>query len=214
KSKYKFDLLILMHGGGSLEDLWSFNDEFLARAVAASVIPTISAVGHETDFSICDFVSDLRAPTPSAAAEISSPDINALRQSFDDNIGWMRDYIERKCDKYADLLSKFTSVKSKNFTDNFLLKYQNQLDFISEKREFLFKNLLLSKESKFSLALAKLDYNNPAKIFSKSVCRIEKDKKEVVSAKKVFPGDSIKIYFSDGVLKATVTEKEEGGPSF
>ena len=68
----------------------------------------------------------------------------------------------------------------------------------------------MSKESKFSLALAKLDYNNPAKIFSKSVCRIEKDKKEVVSAKKVFPGDSIKIYFSDGVLKATVTEKEEG----
>ncbi|MBP1568946.1 MAG: exodeoxyribonuclease VII large subunit [Oscillospiraceae bacterium] len=213
-SVIKPDVIIIGRGGGSSEDLSAFNDETLAREIFACKTPVISAVGHETDFSICDFVSDLRALTPSAAAELSSPDINALRQSFDDNIGWMRDYIERKCDKYADLLSKFTSVKSKNFTDNFLLKYQNQLDFISEKREFLFKNLLLNKESKFSLALAKLDYNNPAKIFSKSVCRIEKDKKEVVSAKKVFPGDSIKIYFSDGVLKATVTEKEEGGPSF
>ena len=186
----------------------------LARAIFACKTPVVSAVGHETDFSICDFVADMRAPTPSAAAELVSPDINALRQTFDDNLEWMRDYIERKCDKYADLLEKFNSVKSKNFTDNFIKKQQDKLDILTERSVFSFKNRVFDKESKFSFSLAKLDSNNPAKILARSVCRIEKDKKPVVSVKETKPGDNIDIYFSDGVLKATVTEKEEGGISF
>lgn len=210
----KPDVIIIGRGGGSSEDLSAFNDEELARAIFACKIPVISAVGHETDFSICDFVADLRAPTPSAAAELASPDINALRQTFDDNLEWMRDYIERKCDKYADLLGKFSSVKSKNFTDNFIKKQQDKLDILNEKTVFYFKNRVFDKETQFSFALAKLDSNNPAKILAKSVCKIEKDKKTVVSVKETKPGDNIDIYFSDGMLKATVTEKEEGGISF
>ena len=93
------DVIIIGRGGGSSEDLSAFNDETLARAIFACKTPVVSAVGHETDFAICDFVADMRAPTPSAAAELVSPDINALRQTFDDNLEWMRDYIERKCDK-------------------------------------------------------------------------------------------------------------------
>ena len=210
----KPDVIIIGRGGGSSEDLSAFNDEELARAIFACKTPVISAVGHETDFSICDFVADLRAPTPSAAAELASPDINALRQTFDDNLEWMRDYIERKCDKYADLLGKFSSVKSKNFTDNFIKKQQDKLDILNEKTVFYFKNRVFDKETQFSFALAKLDSNNPAKILAKSVCKIEKDKKTVVSVKETKPGDNIDIYFSDGMLKATVTEKEEGGISF
>ena len=210
----KPDVIIIGRGGGSSEDLSAFNDEDLARAIFACKTPVISAVGHETDFSICDFVADLRAPTPSAAAELASPDINALRQTFDDNLEWMRDYIERKCDKYADLLGKFNSVKSKNFTDNFIKKQQDKLDILNEKTVFYFKNRIFDKETQFSFALAKLDSNNPAKILAKSVCKIEKDKKTVVSVKETKPGDNINIYFSDGMLKATVTEKEEGGISF
>ena len=210
----KPDVIIIGRGGGSSEDLSAFNDEDLARAIFACKTPVISAVGHETDFSICDFVADLRAPTPSAAAELASPDINALRQTFDDNLEWMRDYIERKCDKYADLLGKFNSVKSKNFTDNFIKKQQDKLDILNEKTVFYFKNRVFDKETQFSFALAKLDSNNPAKILAKSVCKIEKDKKTVVSVKETKPGDNINIYFSDGMLKATVTEKEEGGISF
>ncbi len=210
----KPDVIIIGRGGGSSEDLSAFNDEELARAIFACKTPVISAVGHETDFSICDFVADLRAPTPSAAAELASPDINALRQTFDDNLEWMRDYIERKCDKYADLLEKLSSVKSKNFTDNFITKQQDKLDILNEKTVFYFKNRVFDKETQFSFALAKLDSNNPAKILAKSVCKIEKDKKTVVSVKETKPGDNIDIYFSDGMLKATVTEKEEGGISF
>ena len=209
----KSDVIIIGRGGGSSEDLSAFNDENLARAIFACKTPVISAVGHETDFSICDFVADLRAPTPSAAAEIASPDINALRQTFDDNIEWMHDFIERKCDKYADILSKFTYVKSKNFTDNFISKHQNRLDFLSEKFDFLYKNRLIEWESKLSLAVAKLDYNNPAKILSKSICRIEKENKQVKSVSDVSVGDSVDIYFHDGMLKAAVTEKKEGGIS-
>ena len=210
----KPDVIIIGRGGGSSEDLSAFNDEMLVRAIFACKIPVVSAVGHETDFSICDFVADMRAPTPSAAAEMISPDINALRQVFDDNLEWMRDYIERKCDKYADLLQKFTSVKSKNFTDNFVNKQQNKLDILNEKMLLSFKNRVFEKESQFAFALSKLDSNNPVKILAKSACRIEKDKKQVISVKETAPGDNIDIYFHDGVLKATVTEKEEGGISF
>ena len=213
-SVIKPDVIIIGRGGGSSEDLSAFNDENLARAIFCCKTPVVSAVGHETDFSICDFVADLRAPTPSAAAELVSPDINNLRQTFDDNVEWMKDYMERKCDKYADILSKFTSVKSKYFTDNFIIKQQKKLDEISKKNILLYKNHLLNSESKFMLALSKLDSNNPAKILAKSVCRIEKDKKPVFSATETKIGDSIDIYFSDGMLKATVNEINEGGILF
>ncbi len=209
----KPDVIIIGRGGGSSEDLSAFNDEPLAKAIFSCKTPIVSAVGHETDFSICDFVADLRAPTPSAAAELVSPDINALRQTFDDNLEWIRDFIERKYDKYADLLANFTSVKLKNFTDDFVSKQQNSLDILSEKMLFLFKNCILSKESLLSLSIGKLYSNNPAKILAKSICRIEKNKMQVTSADEVSVGDSIDIYFSDGVLKASVTGKEEGGIS-
>lgn len=213
-SELKPDVIIIGRGGGSSEDLSSFNDENLARAIFACKTPVISAVGHETDFSICDFVSDMRAPTPSAAAELASPDINVLRQTFDDNIEWMHDFLERKCDKYADFLSKFTSVNVKSFTDNFISKHQNKLNNLSEKSVLLYKNNILNNESKYLYALSRLDSNNPAKILSKSVCRIEKNKKAVLSASETKVGDSVDIYFSDGMLKATVTEKSEGGITF
>lgn len=208
------DVIIIGRGGGSSEDLSAFNDEALARAIFACETPIISAVGHETDFSICDFVADMRAPTPSAAAELASPDINALRQNIDGNMEWMRDFIRRKCDKYAEILDKFVSVKSESFTDSFINKRQQKLDSAKEKLDYIGKNIVLNKEIRFSVALAKLDSNNPAKILKRSICRVELYGKPIKSAAEAKSGDKIDIIFSDGVLRATVDEKTEGGFDF
>lgn len=210
----KPDVIIIGRGGGSSEDLSAFNDESLARAVFVCKTPIVSAVGHETDFSICDFVADLRAPTPSAAAELVSPDINTLRQTIDDNLEWMKDFIERKCDDYAKILDKFNSVKSENFTDKIIKKRTEQVESLEKNLVFAYKNMLLKKQNDFAVALAKLDSNNPAKILKKSVCRIECGEKTIKSVAETDIGDKLDIYFNDGVLKATVIEKKEGGISF
>lgn len=212
-NEIKPDVIIIGRGGGSSEDLSAFNDEELARAIFACKAPVISAVGHETDFSICDFVADLRAPTPSAAAELASPDINALRQTLDDNLEWVKDYICKKCDKYAEKLNNLSSVKSKHFTENFIKTKQNSLENLNKDMAFAYKNQVNKKQNLLILEVSKLDSNNPAKILRKSVCRIEKDNKKITSADDISVGDNVDIWFSDGKAKALITEKE-GGVSF
>ena len=212
-NEIKPDVIIIGRGGGSSEDLSAFNDEELARAIFACKTPVISAVGHETDFSICDFVADLRAPTPSAAAELASPDINALRQTLDDNLEWVKDYLCKKCDKYAEKLNNFSSVKSKYFTENFIKTKQNSLKNLNKDMAFAYKNQVNKKQNLLIWEVSKLDSNNPAKILRKSVCRIEKDNKKITSADDIFVGDNVDIWFSDGKAKALITEKE-GGVSF
>ena len=212
-SEIKPDVIIIGRGGGSSEDLSAFNDEELARAIFSCKTPVISAVGHETDFSICDFVADMRAPTPSAAAELSSPDINSLRQTIDDNLEWMKDYIQRKCDDYADVLDRFTSVKSEYFTDKIISPRLENTEKLKKELVLSYKNLLGNKQNSFIPELSKLDSNNPAKILKKSVCRIELDGKPVVLSNNLSVNDEINIYFSDGSIKATVTDKKEGGIS-
>lgn len=212
-SEIKPDIIIIGRGGGSSEDLSAFNDEELARAIFSCKTPVISAVGHETDFSICDFVADMRAPTPSAAAELSSPDINSLRQTIDDNLEWMKDYIQRKCDDYADVLDRFTSVKFERFTDKIISPRLENTEKLKKELVLSYKNLLGNKQNSFIPELSKLDSNNPAKILKKSVCRIELDGKPVVLSNNLSVNDEIDIYFSDGNIKATVTDKKEGGIS-
>ena len=212
-NEIKPDVIIIGRGGGSSEDLSAFNDEELARAIFACKTPVISAVGHETDFSICDFVADLRAPTPSAAAELASPDINALRQTLDDNLEWVKDYLCKKCDKYAEKLNNFSSVKSKYFTGNFIKTKQNSLENLNKDMAFAYKNQVNKKQNLLILEVSKLDSNNPAKILKKAVCRIEKDNKNITSADDISVGDNVDIWFSDGKAKALITEKE-GGVSF
>ena len=212
-NEIKPDLIIIGRGGGSSEDLSAFNDEELARTIFTSKTPIISAVGHETDFSICDFVADLRAPTPSAAAELASPDINSLRQTIDGNLEWMKDYLSRKCDNYAVLLNKYASVKSEHFTNKTIKKPAEKYDFLKKELVFGYKKHLAEKENLFLSQLTKLDSNNPAKILKKTVCRIELDNKNVTSTEKLHPGDEIDIYFSDGKVKSKVLEIEKGGIS-
>ncbi|MBR3610696.1 MAG: exodeoxyribonuclease VII large subunit [Oscillospiraceae bacterium] len=210
----KPDVIIIGRGGGSSEDLSAFNDENLAREIFACRTPIVSAVGHETDFSICDFVADFRAPTPSAAAEVISPDADSLRQNFDDNLEWMKDRISRKCDEYAKILDKFSTVSGKNFTDKIIGNHRKKLDYLSRELVFSYKSVLASFENSYIKTLSKLDANNPAAILKKSVCRIEKGGKQIRSSGETSVGDNLDIYFADGKVKVSVFEKEEGGISF
>lgn len=208
------DVIIIGRGGGSSEDLSAFNDEKLARAIFECNTPVISAVGHETDFSICDFVADLRAPTPSAAAELASPDINVLRQTIDGNLEWMKDRILKKCDNYAKILNDMQSVKFYNFTDKIIESRNKKLKEIEKELLFSYKDTLFSIQNKFIPELSRLDSNNPAKILKNALYRIEKNEKKVVSVKEVSVGDKIDVFFSDGKITAAITEKEEGGIPF
>lgn len=212
--KIKPDVIIIGRGGGSSEDLSAFNDEELAREIFSCKIPVISAVGHETDFSICDFVADLRAPTPSAAAELASPDINSLRQAIDGNIEWMKDFLSKKCDNYTALLDRFISVKSVCFTDKMIQRYSEKHSNLKKELLFAYKNHVIKKQSSLILEIAKLDSNNPAKILKKSLCRIELNKKQIFSVENIAVGDKIDMYFTDGKANATITDIEKGGISF
>ena len=208
------DVIIIGRGGGSSEDLSAFNDEALAREIFACKTPVVSAVGHETDFSICDFVADFRAPTPSAAAEIVSPDADALRQNLDDNLEWMKDRIARKCDEYAKILDRFIAVNERSFTDKIIQNHRKKLDYLSRELVFSYKSIIASHENGYIKELSKLDANNPAAILKKSVCRIEKDGKQIKFFAETNVGDDLDIYFTDGKIRVSVTEKEEGGISF
>lgn len=209
----KPDVIIIGRGGGSSDDLSAFNDEVLARAVFACKTPVISAVGHETDFSICDFVADLRAPTPSAAAELASPDVYEIKQTLDSNIDFLEGTLRKKIGNLKAELAVIGCVKVYDFTaridSKFALRLNEQTNIL--KRNF--ENKLNGESIALQAELAKLDSNNPAKFLKRALCRAETDGKAIKSINDVAVGKSIDLYLPDGQLKATVTEMTEGGLS-
>lgn len=192
------DVLIIGRGGGSLEDLWAFNEEIVARAVFNSKIPIISAVGHETDFTICDFVADLRAPTPSAAAELAVPDIR-------EDIAFVQTVVY-ECE--ATLLQRINDEKRKLDIIKERLEYRSPIMLIDQKLQlvdsYLTSALLsiqrkLDKEkSRFSATAARLDALSPLKVMSRGYSIVTKDEKVVISSKKLKKGDRITVGFADG----------------
>lgn len=204
------DLIIITRGGGSIEELWAFNEEIVARAIWNSKIPVISGVGHETDFTICDFVSDFRAPTPSAAAEISIPQKMQLINELMFHMSSIKHSVNKKIDlKYSEienyspviynkiLISKADNLsreldlefnRAKEFMENKIDKYQLELDYI-------FNNL---------------NNLNPLNILQKGYTLVEDSKGNVLSsAKGLKQDDEIDIIFSDSIVKARVLERNE-----
>lgn len=209
-TKIKPDVIIIGRGGGSAEDLFAFNDESLARAIYKCNTPIISAVGHEVDYSISDFVADLRAATPSAAAEIVAPDINDIRQILDSNISDLRKQIVNRYKFYEDKIVIFNSGL-KNSLD---IKIADCENYYNEKREKLIgniENIISKKRETLSYEVIKLDKNNPAAMLKKTVSVVEKSGKRIKSTNDVLVGDDLDIFFSDGKVKAKVTEKKLGG---
>lgn len=201
KTKEKVDVLLITRGGGSLEDLWAFNDENLARKISESEIPIVSAVGHETDFTICDFVADLRAPTPSAAAELISPEINETIIKIDTSFLRTQNVLVDKLNSYKHKLDRASLKNHRNFVNIRHMK----ADLLIKKLEYKFSEIFNRDRSKFIKLSSALENLSPLKILNSGYSiAVLPNKKTVNSINKVKENDKIKLKLSDGTLECIV----------
>lgn len=198
------DVIILARGGGSLEDLWPFNEEVVARAIFASKIPIISAVGHETDFTIADFVADLRAPTPSAAAELACPDIFELREKIDSYRTRCRLALKKKMDyiilKYEKISSSRILTNPLNIINDNYLRIDNIIKQMQNSINIKYKE----SQMDYAKCVASLDALSPLKTLSRGYSIIQQDNRIIKSVKNVKTDDVISIRFIDGNRDAKI----------
>ena len=200
------DVLILARGGGSLEDLWPFNEEIVARTIYESKIPIISAVGHETDFSISDFVADLRAPTPSAAAELAVPDIYEVKQKI---LGYQNRLRISLVKKVELMKMRYEKCMASSVFKEPTRKIQEQyliVDQYIKKLENLIKTKYEKDKTKYIEVVAKLDAYSPLKTLSRGYSITEKSGKIVKTVKELKKGDNVLIHLADGKKKAIIED--------
>lgn len=198
------DVVIIGRGGGSAEDLWAFNDEQLAYAVYNCETPIISGVGHETDFTVCDFVADVRASTPSAAAELAVPDRQELMSYYFKQKQYISAMLDRKI-KTAQL--RLENQQRRMSASSPKLKAEQLEKQLSAKSEKLtrFMNIYISdKENKLIAAKGKLDGLNPLNVLNRGYAIAEKDEKIITSSKQLEDGDDFTVILSDGKINAKV----------
>ena len=198
------DIIIVARGGGSLEDLWPFNEEIVARAIYNSELPVISAVGHETDFSISDFVADLRAPTPSAAAELAVPDIDELKiklSSYNNRYKVaLKKQVEYKRLKYEKCMTRRVFKEPLQRINESYLHVDTQTKNIENK----FKLKIMQKRSEFQNVVEKIDALSPLKTLSRGYSIMEKNGKVIKSKKELNIGDEVNIKLYEGTTKAKI----------
>ena len=200
------DVIIVARGGGSLEDLWPFNEEIVARAIYDSEIPIISAVGHETDFSISDFVADLRAPTPSAAAELAVPDIYEVNQKI---LGYQNRLKISLIKKVELMQMRYEKCMASTVFKEPTRKIQEQylvIDQYIKKLENIIKTKYEKEKSNFVELTAKLDAYSPLKTLLRGYSITEKDGKIVKKVAELKSGDEILIRLADGKKNATIRD--------
>ena len=212
------DVIIIGRGGGSLEDLWAFNDEMLAREIAASKVPVISAVGHETDFTICDFVADRRAPTPSAAAEIAVPDAGALRDALPMYAQRMCTAVRGGIDRRRTEVKRFENCRALLHPEAFLDDKRLSLMDCETALIRAAEQILEKKRQVLHKTAAVLDAVSPLKILARGyAAAYDKEGILIKSIGQVKPGDSFTLHVADGMISAAVTgtesEKQNGGVS-
>lgn len=198
------DTIIIGRGGGSIEDLWAFNDENLAYAIYNSHIPVISAVGHETDFTICDFVSDLRAPTPSAGAELAVPDRNEILQNLDAQRQYLSSLMDKKLIENNNIVSEMTTKLLSLSPDDKIAKLYNDLDFLSQKYENNSNRIFQNTANKIELLSTKLESLNPVSTLKRGYSVVTNNDKTVTSVKDVKNGDTLAINVTDGKIISKV----------
>ena len=204
------DVIIVGRGGGSIEDLWAFNTEPVARAVIACKTPVVSAVGHETDFTICDFVADMRAPTPSAAAEIVCPDINMVKLdllSLKTRLNFSAEaLVEGEMQRFDDIAENSVLSNSDELIDIF----KEKLCVLTEKVNTTYKNYIGGVDGNFKVAVGKLNALSPLATIARGYAVCKANGKYVVSVHGLKTGDSVEVGLSDGSLNCSVTEVYDG----
>ncbi|NLT11502.1 MAG: exodeoxyribonuclease VII large subunit [Clostridiaceae bacterium] len=201
------DVIIIARGGGSIEDLWCFNDERLALSIADSEIPIISAVGHETDFTICDFVADYRAPTPSAAAEIVMPDKSLLAQDVIRLTNAFRVAHDRTIrDKYSRL-NQLMHHRSLSAPKAFIDMQSQRIDYISQKLESSFNRLISSRSDKYSILIEKLRALDPDSILSRGYAYLTNPQREIIDTTTKAISEPIwNVHMKDGTITVRINE--------
>ncbi|MBU0684182.1 MAG: exodeoxyribonuclease VII large subunit, partial [Candidatus Omnitrophica bacterium] len=202
------DVIIVSRGGGSLEDLWPFNEEIVARAIYASKIPVVSAVGHEVDYTISDFTADLRAPTPSAAAELVFPS---------------KEDLERAIDGYKAKLISFTGIQLKAFEKeierlnsryvlrdpiNVLMQKEQEIDDFEKNQSAQINHVVELKEASFRAMTGKLNALSPLSVLERGYSIAYKDKHIAISVKSFEKGEMLRTKFIDGMVSSKVEKIE------
>lgn len=204
------DLMIVGRGGGSIEDLWAFNDERVARAIYESQIPVISAVGHEPDVTISDFVADLRAATPSNAAELAVPDQDALRQTLDAMSGAMATALSRQLQGARKQLRVLAASPSLQSPDSYLEQKRKSLALLRSRLVGAQNHSIAQNNQRYIASVAKLDAMSPLKVLTRGYSMAHTEGGDLLrSVKQVELGQRITVAVSDGTLQATVMNRKE-----
>lgn len=204
------DVIILGRGGGSAEDLWAFNDEGLVRAVAASEIPIVSAVGHETDFTLCDFAADQRAPTPSAAAELVLRDHRDVLQRFDGLSDRMDACMESRLQRYRSRLTEWEQRLKLCSPEGRLKEQRNRLERLTTGMDASMQNRLGSARQRLELAVNHLEAVNPLAVLARGYGVVQDSEGRVVSSVAALRvGEPVTIRLSDGRAVAEIRSKEK-----
>ena len=203
------DVLIVGRGGGSIEDLWAFNDEGVAQAIFDSEIPVISAVGHEPDITISDYVADVRAATPSNAAELAVPDQNALRQTFDAHTMQMSSVIKRLLRLNRERLAVLSSSPALKSPTGYIENRRKSLHLLCEKLTTDKEKILNSKKQQYISLAAKLDAMSPLKVLSRGYALPQLTDGNVLrSVEQIHQDEILTLTIADGSITAKVIQKE------
>lgn len=201
------DVIIIGRGGGSMEDLWAFNSVDLAYAVARSEIPVISAVGHESDFTICDFVADLRAPTPSAAAELAVPDSFTVKHFISDSARAMEKQLTNQIQQYRKNILALSSSRVLTSKEALLDEYKMKLGIISDKLDSGIDAIINNKITRYQILTAKLGAISPLNTLSRGYAIVQNENGKTISRiGDVNENDIINISLADGAARASVIE--------
>lgn len=208
--RWPVDVLIIGRGGGSAEDLFCFNDETLVRIVAASAVPVISAVGHDTDVTLCDFAADRSAPTPSAAAETAVPDSTELKRQLSDKRLLLTSALTRRIKEERAALAILSGKKVLQDPRAYLQNQRMQTAFFEEKLQSGIRTAVQGGRSALTAMAGQLSVLNPLSVLARGFAAIfDENETSVGSAKTLSAGDRVHIRFADGVADATVTATRE-----